>query len=292
MKIATFTDASGATKIGVVVDDGLIDLSQVAPDLPGDLKSLLQAGDDAMAEVRHIAANATPDIALSEVKLRAPIGNPGKILAIGLNYGEHIAETGREPPEHQIWFNKQHNCINDPTGTFNKPVVSDMVDYEAELCMVIGKRCKHVPVDRAHEVIAGFMCGNDVTVRDWQLRSPTMQIGKSFDTHGPTGPWLVTPDEVGDPHALDIKCTVNDEVRQNSNTKHMIFNCYDQIAHLSQSFTLDVGDIIFTGTPDGVGIAMKPPSFLKVGDKVEVEIEKIGGLSHTVVPEDASTIIE
>lgn len=292
MKLATFTDGSGPARVGIVLGDRLIDLSKADPDLPKTLKALLAAGDSAMESAVKISVTHEADIALADVKLRAPIGNPGKILAIGLNYGEHIAETGREPPEHQIWFNKQHNCINGPTGTFNKPAISDMVDYEAELCMVIGKRCKHVPKDRAHEVIAGFMCGNDVTVRDWQLRSPTMQIGKSFDTHGPTGPWLVTPDELGDPHNLDIKCTVNGEVRQNSNTKHMIFNCYDQIAHLSQSFTLDVGDIIFTGTPEGVGIAMKPPSFLKVGDMVEVEIEKIGGLKHTVVPEDASTIIE
>ena len=171
------------------------------------------------------------------------------------------------------------------------PVVSDNLDYEAELCLVIGKRCKHVPAERAHEVIGGYFCGNDVSVRDWQLRVPTFQIGKSFDTHGPMGPWLVTPDEVGNPHDLDILCLVNGEKRQKSNTKHLIFNCFDAIAHLSQAFTLDVGDVLFMGTPSGVGVAMKPPSFMKVGDVVRVEIEKLGYIENTVVAESGETII-
>ena len=165
------------------------------------------------------------------------------------------------------------------------------MDYDAELSLVIGKRCKHVPLERAHEVIAGYFCGNDVSVRDWQLRVPTFQIGKSFDTHGPMGPYLVTPDEVGDPHDLDIRCTVNGEERQKSNTKHHIFNCFDAIAHLSQSFTLDVGDVLFMGTPSGVGVAMKPPSFMKAGDLVRVEIEKLGYIENKVVPEQGDTVI-
>ena len=141
------------------------------------------------------------------------------------------------------------------------------------------------------EVIAGFCVGNDVSVRDWQRRVPTMQIGKSFDTHGPMGPWLTTTDEVGDPHNLDLKTWVNGELRQSSNTKHMIFNCFEQIEHLTQAFTLDVGDVIFTGTPDGVGAAMQPPGLLKAGDKVRIEIEKLGAIEHEVVPEKAEMII-
>jgi 2-keto-4-pentenoate hydratase/2-oxohepta-3-ene-1,7-dioic acid hydratase in catechol pathway len=291
MKIATFTDGDGQ-RLGVVTDDGLVDLARAAPDLPREMIDFLQAGGAALDAARAAAAKAEARIPLSEVTLNAPIPLPGKILAIGLNYGEHIAETGREPPEVQIWFNKQHNCANDPFAPINKPAVSDAIDYEAELCFVIGKRCKHVPKERAHEVIGGYFCGNDVSVRDWQRRSPTMQMGKSFDTHGPMGPWLVTPDEVGDPHDLDIKCWVNNELRQNSNTRHMIFDCFDQIAHLSTAFTLDVGDVIFTGTPDGVGVAKSPPAFLKVGDKVRIEIEKIGAIEHEVVLERAETVIE
>ena len=157
---------------------------------------------------------------------------------------------------------------------------------------MIGRRCKHVPRDRAHEVIAGYFCGNDVSVRDWQMHSPTFQIGKSLDTHGPVGPWLVTPDEVEDPHALDIKCVVNGEVKQQSNTKHLIFDCFDAIEHLTQAYVLDVGDILFMGTPGGVGVAMQPPSFMKAGDVVRVEIEKLGHIENTVIPEQAETIIE
>ena len=162
----------------------------------------------------------------------------------------------------------------------------------AELGVVIGKRCKHVPRERAAEVIAGYCCGNDVSVRDWQMRAQTMQIGKSFDTHGPTGPWLVTPDEVGDPHDLDIRAEVNGELRQNSNMKHLIYDCYDAVAHLTQAFTLDPGDLLFMGTPAGVGAAMKPPQFLKAGDVVRVEIEKLGYLENRVVPEAAECVIE
>jgi 2-keto-4-pentenoate hydratase/2-oxohepta-3-ene-1,7-dioic acid hydratase in catechol pathway len=288
MKLATFTH-QGATRIGVVVDDGVVDLAVAAPDLPRDMIGLLEDGK-AMARVRDIAA-AAKTIPLTEVTLRAPVLNPGKILAIGLNYRDHVEESGMKIPEYQVWFNKQHNCVQDPYGPINLPVVSTMLDYEAEMCFVIGKRCKHVPVERAHEVIAGYFVGNDVSVRDWQLRTNTWQIGKSFDTHGPIGPWIVTPDEVGDPHALDIKCWVNGELRQSSNTKHLIFNCFDQVAHLSQAFTLDPGDIIFSGTPSGVGMAMKPPVTLKVGDAVKIQIDKLGFIENRVVPEKADIII-
>lgn len=288
MKLATFTH-QGATRIGVVVDDGVVDLAAAAPDLPRDMIGLLEDGK-AMARVRDVAA-AAKTIPLTEVTLRAPILNPGKILAIGLNYRDHVEESGMKIPEYQVWFNKQHNCVQDPYGPINLPVVSTMLDYEAEMCFVIGKRCKHVPVERAHEVIAGYFVGNDVSVRDWQLRTNTWQIGKSFDTHGPIGPWIVTPDEVGDPHALDIKCWVNGELRQSSNTKHLIFNCFDQVAHLSQAFTLDPGDIIFSGTPSGVGMAMKPPVTLKVGDAVKIQIDKLGFIENRVVPEKADIVI-
>nr|AMK59493.1 5-oxopent-3-ene-1,2,5-tricarboxylate decarboxylase [uncultured bacterium UPO67part2] len=289
MKLSTFTH-KGETRIGVVRDDGMVDLATAAPDLPRDMLAFLQAGDKAMARAREASAGAKA-IPLAEIELRAPILNPGKILAIGLNYRDHVEESGMQIPEHQVWFNKQRNCVQDPYGPINLPVVSNMLDYEAEMCFVIGKRCKHVPKERAHEVIAGYFVGNDVSVRDWQLRTNTWQIGKSFDTHGPIGPWIVTPDEVGNPHALDIKCWVNGELRQSSNTKHLIFDCFDEIVHLSQAFTLDPGDIIFTGTPSGVGMALKPPSALKVGDVVKVEIEKLGSIENRVVAEKAETII-
>jgi 2-keto-4-pentenoate hydratase/2-oxohepta-3-ene-1,7-dioic acid hydratase in catechol pathway len=288
MKIATYSRSGESTqRVGLVRDDEVIDLSDNGID--GDMMALLAGGIDVPAI--EAATEGKSGVPISSVVLHAPVPLPGKILAIGLNYGDHIAETGSEAPKFQMWFNKQHNCAVGPFANINLPMVSDKLDYEAELCLVIGKKCKHVPAERAHEVIAGYFCGNDVSVRDWQIRVPTFQIGKSFDTHGPMGPYLVTPDEVGDPHDLDLRCTVNGEERQSSNTKHLIFDCFEAIAHLTQAFTLDVGDVLFMGTPSGVGIAMKPRSFMKVGDKVRVEIEKLGYIENTVVAEDAQTVI-
>ncbi len=288
MKLATF-EYKCDRRIGIVTDRGIVDLFSAAPVLPRDMVALI-SDDKAMAEARAAAAKGSA-IPIADVHLCAPVPFPGKVLAIGLNYRDHVEESGQPMPEHQVWFNKQHNCITGPYDDVALPAVSSLLDYEAEMCFVIGKRCKHVPKERAHEVIAGYFVGNDVSVRDWQLRTNTWQIGKSFDTHGPIGPWIVTPDEVGDPHALDIKCWVNGELRQSSNTKHLIFDCFDQIAHLSQAFTLDPGDVIFTGTSGGVGAAMKPMQFLKAGDVVRVEVEKLGYIENRVVPEKAETII-
>jgi len=230
---------------------------------------------------------------MSEVILQAPILNPGKMLAIGLNYADHVKESGMDMPEHQIWFNKQWNSVAGPCDSVDIPSVApDFIDYEAELCFVIGRTCRHVPKERAHEVIAAYTCGNDVSVRDWQLRTPQFTIGKSFETHGPIGPWLVTADEFGNPHDKDIACYINDEKRQDSNTKHLIFDCYEQIAHLSAAFTLNPGDVIFSGTPSGVGGAMKPRQFLKNGDVMRIEIEGIGSLSNTCVDKAAVTLID
>ncbi|MEP0070143.1 fumarylacetoacetate hydrolase family protein [Pyruvatibacter sp.] len=289
MKLATFT-YGGTTRIGKVVDDKIIDLSKAAPSLPTDMISFLAAGDAAMAAAQK--ADSADAIALSDVTLEAPIMKPGKVMAIGLNYGDHVKESGLDTPENQIWFTKSPTgCVGEGADVL-KPAVSDMVDWEAELVLVVGKRARNVPRDRAHEIVAGYCCGNDISVRDWQFHSPQFTIGKSFDTHGPIGPWLTTSDEVGDPHDLDIKCLVNGEVMQSSNTQHLIYDCFDQIAQLTQVMTLEPGDIIFTGTPGGVGIAMKPPRFMKVGDKVTIEIEKLGSITNTLVAEDTKTIIE
>ena len=290
MKLCTFTHGQ-RTRIGVVVGELVIDLPAVSPGLPETMLDFLAVGDEAMAAAREAQTNPEVAFPVADVTLQAPVPLPGKILAIGLNYADHIAETGAEAPKVQMWFNKQRNAANRPYGSINKPAVSDSLDYEGELAFVIGKRAKHVPAERAHEVIAGYCCGNDVSVRDWQRAAPTMQIGKSFDTHAPFGPWIVTADEVGDPHNLGIRTVVNDEVRQNSNTRHLVFNCFEQIAHLTKSFPLDPGDVIFTGTPSGVAAAMRPPPWLKVGDEVRVEIEKVGYIEHKVVAEDAATVI-
>ncbi len=222
---------------------------------------------------------------LQETRLLSP-ARPRKYLAIALNYADHIAETGLEAPEVPTFFNKQSTCVVGPGAGIHKPKVSDRLDYEGELAVVIGRRCRHVPVERAHEVIAGYTIANDVSVRDWQMRAPTMTIGKSFDTHGPLGPWVVTGDELGDPQQLDIRTFVNDEKRQDGNTREMVFDCFEQVSHLSQAFTLEPGDTIATGTPAGIGAAVKPfpEGLLKVGDVVRIEIDGIGELRNEVIP--------
>jgi 2-keto-4-pentenoate hydratase/2-oxohepta-3-ene-1,7-dioic acid hydratase in catechol pathway len=224
--------------------------------------------------------------ALDEVRLLAPV-LPRKFLAIGLNYADHIAESRMEAPQFPVFFNKQVTCVAGPDDDVHMPRVSSLLDYEGELAIVIGTRCRHVPAEHADEVIAGYTITNDLSVRDWQIRSPTMTMGKSFDTHGPLGPWIVTQDELGDPHDLSIRTFVNDELRQDGSTGEMIYDCYQQVAHLSEAFTLEPGDVIATGTPAGIGAVRQPfpEGLLKVGDVVRIEIDGIGTLSNTVVEE-------
>jgi 2-keto-4-pentenoate hydratase/2-oxohepta-3-ene-1,7-dioic acid hydratase in catechol pathway len=252
---------------------------------------------DAGAGPRHglvedgcVADRDDPSVrhALEDVRLLAPV-LPRKFLGIGLNYADHIAESGMEAPRFPVFFNKQVTCVVGPGDDVHMPKVSDLLDYEGELAIVIGARCRHVPEGRAHEVIAGYTIANDVSVRDWQLRTPTMTIGKSFDTHGPLGPWIVTGDELGDPQSLAIRTYVNDELRQDGSTRDMIYTCHQQVAHLSEAFTLEPGDVIATGTPAGIGAVRQPfpEGLLKVGDVVRVAIDGIGELRNTVVEEPA-----
>ena len=283
MKLATFTQA-GRTRIGRVDGDRVLDLT--AAGLPGDMLTLLAGGADSMQRA-GVATGSS--YALADVTLCAPVLRPPKILAVGLNYKDHIEETGLETPKFPMFFNKQSTAAHGPYTPFHLPRVSDKLDYEGELGFVIGRRCRHVPRARAHEVIAGFVVCNDVSVRDWQMRAQTFTLGKSFDTHAPFGPCIVTSDEVGDPHDLDLKTWVNGELRQNSNTRHLVFDCYEQIETLTAAFTLEPGDLILTGTPSGVGIGFDPRRFLKVGDVVRIEIAKLGHIENAVVAEPADT---
>ncbi|MGQ0802782.1 MAG: fumarylacetoacetate hydrolase family protein [Actinomycetota bacterium] len=265
--------------------------------LQGSIGTGVVVGDE-IAEVSgsvlEVAA-ATPDVAevarhpLGQVELLAPIARPPKFLAIGLNYADHMAESGQEAPSFPVFFNKQSTCVIGPGEAIHRPRVSEMLDYEGELGVVIGRRCRHVPAERAHEVVAGYTIVDDVTVRDWQFKAPTWTLGKSFDTHGPTGPWIVTTDELADPHSLQIRTWVNDELRQDASTKEMIFDCFQQIETLSTAFTLESGDLIATGTPAGVGVFRKPPAFLRAGDTVRIEIEGIGTLENPVTDEPVDT---
>jgi 2-keto-4-pentenoate hydratase/2-oxohepta-3-ene-1,7-dioic acid hydratase in catechol pathway len=281
MKLCRFATDGDSAALGIVEGGEVVDLSSA--DVPAEPAHALEAiGQTGLAQL----ADGSPRIPLSDVQLLSP-ATPRKYLAIALNYRDHIAEMGMEAPEVPVFFNKQVTCVVGPGAEIHMPKVSTFLDYEAELAVVIGKRCRHVPVERAHEAIAGYTCANDISVRDWQGQAQTMTIGKSFDTHGPLGPWLVTADELGDPNDLAIRCFVNDESRQDARTSEMVFDCFQQVSHLSEAFTLEPGDTIATGTPSGVGLGRQPvrDNLLHVGETVRVEIEGIGELVNTVVEE-------
>ena len=286
MKLVTFSHR-GYTSIGKAEGPTVVDLPASDPAIPRSMRDLLAAGPRLLDRARELDPKNGVTFPLSDVRLEAPV-QPSKYLAIGLNYADHVAEAnqiGYKVPDTQVWFNKQVSCVNGPFDPVHFPKVSDMLDYEAELGVVIGRRCHRVSVADARSAIAGYLVCNDVSVRDWQRRSPTMQLGKSFNTTGPIGPWIVTDDEVADPHALDIRMLVNGQVRQQSRTDRMIHNIYEQIAYLTTVMTLEPGDVLATGTPSGVGAAMSPPSYLKVGDVMRVEIDGVGHIENRVVAE-------
>jgi 2-keto-4-pentenoate hydratase/2-oxohepta-3-ene-1,7-dioic acid hydratase in catechol pathway len=277
-----------------VADVTVVDVTAAEPGLPRDLAVVLAAGD--LDRIRAAAEQpGAPRRPLAELTLLGPVPRPPKFLAIGLNYADHRAEsktlvTG-QPGQHQLWFNKQSTCVIGAGQPIHIPRASDIVDYEGELGFVIGRRCRHVPADRARDVIAGYTVVNDVSVRDWQRNSPTMTMGKSFDTHGPAGPWLVTADEVPDPHRLRLRTWVSGDLRQDASTSDMIFSCWQMVEHLSTAFTLEPGDLISTGTPAGVGIARDPPALLRPGDTVRIEVEGVGVLENPVIAEPAGTAL-
>ncbi|MCJ2180750.1 fumarylacetoacetate hydrolase family protein [Novosphingobium album (ex Hu et al. 2023)] len=282
MRLIRFSH-SGTTRVGRLDGDVVVDLSVFA-DAGDSMRALLDA---AAGDLSVLASVDGEHFALSDVHLEAPITDPQKFLAIGMNYEAHADEAraaGVPVPDSQLWFNKQVSCISGPTDPIVMPAVSDMLDYEAELGYVIGKTCRHVARADAFSVIAGYLVVNDVSVRDWQMRSQTMTLGKSFDTHGPIGPWITTPDEIDDPEKLEIKLWVDGEIRQNARTDDLIYKIADQIAYLSTVMTLYPGDVIATGTPSGVGAATR--TWLKKGQTVKVAIEGLGEIENVIVGEE------
>jgi 2-keto-4-pentenoate hydratase/2-oxohepta-3-ene-1,7-dioic acid hydratase in catechol pathway len=279
----------GAVRTGLVDGEEVVELSGPDVGLPGEMATLLGLGPEALATARAAGRTRAARHELGSLRIAPPVVLPPKVLAIGMNYRAHIAEIGGKTPEHQVWFNKQRTCVVGPGDAIEVPRVSECVDYEGELAFVIGRRARHVDGADAMKVIAGFTVLNDVSVRDWQWRSPTWTMGKSFDTHGPTGPWLVTPDELGDPQGLRLRTWVNGELRQDASTDDMVFSCSDMVEHLSSAFTLEPGDVISTGTPSGVGMGFDPPRWLRAGDSVRIEIEGVGVLENPVAPEADAT---
>lgn len=283
MKLVRFSQSGGAPVVGLLIDEAVVALSDVVADAPTDAKAVIAAWDALAPQL----AGATGKIALSDVTLHSPIDAPEKIMAIGLNYSDHIEESksaGVKPPENQVWFTKIPSSLNDPFGDVQFPKAGSKLDYEVEMVAVIGKGGRHISREDAPGAVFGYCVGNDVSMRDWQMKNPQWVLGKSFDTHAPIGPAITTADEVGDPHRLAIKCYLNGDLRQNSNTKFLLFNVWDQIEELSKVMTLKPGDLIFTGTPGGVGMAMED-GLMKVGDTVRCEIEELGAIENKIVAE-------
>lgn len=305
MKLVTYIH-QGKPRLGAISDSQVSDLVQAwdayrnCPDAPAgqkgsfpdDMSALLQGDDATWQLVRSVAAwveelpaseGTSLRQPLDQVRLAPPIANPSKIICVGLNYHDHCREQDIEVPGRPILFAKFPSSVVGPGDEITwPPDASQKVDYEAELAVVIGREGRHIPVDRAYEYVAGYTIVNDVSARDAQFADKQWIRGKSFDTFCPMGPYLLTADELPDPHTLDIRCWVNGELRQDSNTQELIFKVHDLLAYISKTSTLMPGDLLVTGTPGGVGVFRDPQVFLKTGDLVEIEIEKLGRLSNRV----------
>lgn len=299
MKLITFLLKNNpkSKRIGAIKNDTVIDFS--SSDLPKDMINFIKLGSTGLDIANDLIENQKNAHAIDDVILKAPIDKPNKILAVGLNYKKHIDEAKELKDHHsndvQLQdqfpniFNKQNSSVNDPFGDVHRPNASDWLDYEGELGFIIGKECRHVSYENAKNCIYGYTVVNDFSIRDWQFRGPphTMTMGKSWDTHCPFGPYIVTSDEIDDPHNLTLKTFVNDEERQNTNTNLMIYDCYTLIEYLTTAFTLEPGDLIPTGTPEGSAVTTQ--NWLKPGDKVKVEIEGLGYIENNIIQEPNNT---
>ena len=282
MKLVNFL-YKGEKNIGALLDDGVCSFKSISDKYSMSMMEFIEQMDDLSPKVSKFI-NSNPEvIPLSEIEFLPVIERPGKVLAVGLNYKDHAKETGMDLPKVPMIFTKQSTSVLGHQGEIHKPKVSDAVDYEGEMAFVIGKKCRHVKKEDALDVIAGVTICNDVSVRDWQIASPTFTMGKSFDTHCPIGPYIVTMDEISDIHNLKIKTYVNDELRQDSCTDQLIFDCFDLIEHITKAFTLEPGDIIATGTSSGVGVVLG--KYLVPNDVVRIELENVGTLENKVILE-------
>jgi 2,4-didehydro-3-deoxy-L-rhamnonate hydrolase len=284
MKLVTYDGGQGP-RLGLIADDQVMDVAEASGgQLPADMRSFLELGDAGLEQARALSGSGK---ALGDVRLMAPILNPSKIVAIGLNYMDHCREQGIQPPTRPTTFTKFPSSIIGPGDEIRwNPQLTQKVDWEVELAVVIGKKARNISADEALDYIAGYTICHDVSARDLQLEKGDQWIvGKSLDTFCPLGPVLVTRDEIADPHNLSLRCLVNGEAVQDSNTSELIFNIPFLLEFLARGITLLPGDVITTGTPDGVGAFLKPPIFLKHGDEVTVAIEGIGEMTNRCVEE-------
>ncbi len=290
MRLVSFVH-EGGTRLGAMQQahgsDEVIDLNRADPSIPSDIIAFLEGGDAVLARARAAAEHAGPQVRLplEKVRLLSPVPRPGKIVCIGQNYVEHASESNAAPSTYPIIFAKYANTMIASGDAIVLPKISTQVDYEGELAVVIGRRAKNVAAHEALRFVGGYAPYNDVSARDFQSRTSQWVIGKTFDTFGPMGPTLVTADEVPDPQILDLRLTIGDEVLQSSNTRKMIFPIATLIAYISAAMTLEPGDVIATGTPEGVGAARKPQRFLRPGDVVRVEIQGLDTLVNPVTAE-------
>ncbi len=321
MKLVTYSEGQRTeARLGGLVRGDVVDLNRMyreilrrggeawpeAPAealLPAAMRPFLEAGEAAMGRAREALAAAEREagtgrgrealaqagilLPMAGVRLRPPVPDPRKIVCLGLNYKDHAEETGMAAPPRPILFPKWATTLAGQGDPIVLPAASQQVDYEVEFCIVIGKRARQVPESRAADYIAGYTIMNDVSGRDWQFHTSQWGSGKNFDTFAPCGPALVTADEVGDPHVLDVALTLNGQTMQRSNTRNLIFNVWQTIAYVSTALTLEPGDLIPTGTPGGVGFTRKPPVFLKAGDVCRLEIARLGVLENACTAERA-----
>ena len=299
MKLLSFIKKkdSKTIRIGAIQNNNIIDFSD--SDLPSDMISFIELGEEGLKTANHHIKSSKNNLAFDEIEIKAPIQRPNKILAVGLNYKKHIDEAKEVVDHHSNdvelqeqfpnIFNKQNSSVSDPYGDVHRPNASDWLDYEGELGFIIGKECRHASYKEAKSCIYGYTIVNDISIRDWQFRGPphTLTMGKSWDTHCPFGPYIVTSDEIEDVHNLNLKTYVNDEERQNTNTNLMIYDCFTLVEYLSTAFTLMPGDLIATGTPEGS--ALMTQNWLKPGDKVKVKIDDLGYIENSVIQEPDST---
>ena len=281
MRFVTFEQNDLGPRPGVLLDDTVADMTGSGF---RDILDVIRGGAEALDRVKRWVSSAAT-ASLKSVRLRAPIPQPPKLICVGLNYRDHAAESKMEIPKVPTIFSKFSSCVIGPGDQIVLPKNSAQPDYEAEFAFVIGKRGRHVVADAWREYVFGYTNLNDVSARDFQMATTQWLMGKTFDTFAPMGPYLVSADEIDDPHALDIRMTINGEVLQNSNTRNLIFGIPDLVAYLSSVFTLEPGDVVSTGTPGGVGFARKPPRFLKAGDECVVEVAGLGQLRNPVVAE-------
>lgn len=280
---------NGEIRLGLKVDKGVIDLKALAHqkniEIPHTIEEILKGGQSSIHLLLNIAEYEENLLQEEEITFAPIISHPEKIICVGLNYRNHVEETLMELPKNPVLFSKFNNTLAAHNQTINLPENDEKVDYEAELVIMIGKEAKNISETNALDYVFGYTCGNDLSARSLQFLSGQWLLGKSLDSFAPVGPYLVTSDEIVDPTNLQIECRVNGEIRQSSNTRHMIFSIAKIISYVSKHFTLQPGDLIFTGTPDGVimGYSEEKQKWLQSGDRIEVEIEKVGTLVNILM---------